>query len=536
MIIVLLAGLVFGMGLIFYGQYILSENLKYLVDIKFRQALSRYAQNRYMGVLSGGVFMVVTQSAVATNLILLGMIRASLIKLSQSLPVIIGFNICSSLILILLLLINIKSFILIMIGVTGLMYTLLQQSKLKHISGCLLGIGLLFLGIFGLKDALAPFVGTDTYLLVSNWVGDGYLLMLVIGIFVSCIVQSSFTSIVLLIPFAHIGIVGLGESIMYVYGANLGTALLNLVFARNMNGSIKQLSVYFSIYNILGGLIFIPLFYVEYLFHVPLVQSLVSSATDDMNMRIAYVFFTFNLIPGLLLLHVNKPITNLLNKYWPESDEERLSKPKFIHKDALKESSSALTLIQLEQQRLIEIFCHEIDALRSSERHNLNDLEDSFRNLFMCVHNAIHNLTQKRELSSDELNRLNLLMAVNHQIESTQNLLSLILNQLKTLERSPHGKHFYQSCIEGIDTVILLLNDLASEFGEEDYLFFTTITSEEGNGIKAVRQNYVNQTEMPFSTEQKLEMLAITNYSESLMRLLNQLGVGLNKLNELNHR
>jgi phosphate:Na+ symporter len=235
-----IGALVAGLGLFFVGLNFLTEHLKMLSGRRLRERIATWTKRPLMGVLWGGVFIAITQSTAATMFILVSMLRAGMVTVAQSLPMIIGVNVAAGLI-VLILVFDIKVAILFLLGLAGIVYTRDKARGLRAAAGAVFGISLLFFGLNTMQAGVAPLAETEWFESALQWTKGSYLLGFAIGVGLSFLVQSSLAVVVLTIALQQSGLFSLSESIMIVYGGNVGSSVLSLVLSASMSGQSKQI-------------------------------------------------------------------------------------------------------------------------------------------------------------------------------------------------------------------------------------------------------------------------------------------------------
>ncbi len=129
-----IASLLAGLGLFFVGLYFLTEHLKMLSGRRLRNRISAWTRSPFMGVLWGCVFIAITQSTAATMFILIGMMRSGMMTVRQSLPIIIGLNVGTG-IVVLILVIDLKVAVLFLLGIAGIVYTNDRARAFRTVAG-----------------------------------------------------------------------------------------------------------------------------------------------------------------------------------------------------------------------------------------------------------------------------------------------------------------------------------------------------------------------------------------------------------------
>ena len=513
-----IGSLLAGLGLFFVGLHFLSEHLKLLSGRRLRDRISAWTRNPFLGLLWGGVFIAITQSTAASLFILVGMMRSGMMTVRQSLPIIIGLNMVAG-IVVLILVIDIKVAILFLLGIAGIIYTNDKARALRTVAGAVFGISMLFLGLTTMQEGVEPLAQTAWFEGLLQWSRGSYLLGFAIGAVLCFFVQSSLAIVVLTIAFQKAGLFSLAESIMVVYGANVGASLLAIVLSSSLSGQSKQIAMYQTAYNFVGAIILIPAFYLEIHRDVPLIKALTEWITTSDGGQIATVNLLFNALPGVALFLTLGPSVKLLKRFWPETPEEQASKPKYIHDRASEDPDSALDLIELEQVRLVEFLSVAFDTQRDeSSRSKLPVYQEAFKILGGVIRETISNVSTHRRLSSETYERLNSLLNFQHSLEAASEAIGALSKEFQTLRQSPYGARFVNSAIEGLDAIVLTLQEFARERSEEDALLLAAITSEDGNGIKGVRSAYLAE-ESGLDDSQRMQLLAAANLCERLIWL-----------------
>ncbi len=521
---VLVAGsLLAGLGLFFVGLYFLTEHLKMLSGRRLRERIATWTKQPLLGVLWGGVFIAIAQSTAATMFILVSMLRSGMMSVRQGLPTIIGVNMGAGAI-VLILVFDIKIAILFLLGITGIIYTNDKAQALRTVAGAIFGISLLFLGLNTMQEGVAPLSQTEWFEGMLQWTQGSYLVGFAIGAVLSFIAQSSLAIVVLAIAFQETGLFSLGESIMVVYGANVGSSFLTLVLSSRLSGESKQIAMYQTGYNFIGAIILLPAFYIEIYGGVPLIKALTEAITQDGAGQIAVVNLLFNAIPGVALLILLTPSVRILARIWPETIEEQASKSKYLHDRATEDPESALCLIELEQSHLVELLANSFSAMRNRADHTkLSAYQEAFKTLGGSIREAMSDLGTRHQLCEQAYDRLNKLLGVQDSLESANDLVGRLRKDFKVLEQSQLGARFVSSAVEGLDAILLTLIDLAKKRSTEDATLLHMMTSEDGKGISSVRSAYLaEESELDLSNRMKL--LVAANHCERLIWLFGSLG------------
>ena len=520
MMISVIASLLAGLGLFFVGLHFLTEHLKMLSGRRLRERIAALTKHPLQGVFWGGILIAVTQSTAATTFILIGMLRSGMMKVRQSLPIIIGINMLGG-IIVLVLVFDVKIGVFFLLGLTGFLYTNYKSRGLRTIAGAAFGIAMLFLGLNTMQTGVAPLTNAPWFEGALQWTRGSYVLGFLIGATLSFLVQSSLAVVVLTIALEQAGLFSLSEAIMIVYGANAGSSFLTLVLSSNLSGQSKQIAMFQTAYNFLGVLILIPLFYLEVLGFVPLIKAATEMMSDYGGTQIAIVNLIFNAVPGVVLFMGLSLNVRLLQRFWPETIEEQISKPKYLHDYATHDPETALQLIGLEQIRLIEILSNAFGTMREgADRSQLTAYHEAFKTLSGIIRDAISELSSCR-LSTDAYEQLDRVLNLQYSLETASDEINNLGEKLQNLRTTAFGARFAKVAVEGVDAILLMLIDVARERSIQHADLLNAITSEDGIG--RVRKAYLAE-ESELEKEGRWQLLSASNHCERLIWLFGELG------------
>jgi phosphate:Na+ symporter len=211
--------------------------------------------------------------------------------------------------------------------------------------------------------------------------------------------------------------------------------------------------------------------------------------------------------------------------FWPESPEEQASKPRYLHDQATEDPDTALDLIELEQTRLLELFSDSFSIMREQTNiaPRLDALKDAFDTLSGTIRETITDLTALHRLSLDAYNRLDCILNIQHSMEAAAAEIHGLGLEFHDLRQTEAGKRFARSAIEGLDFILMVLTDVVKNGEKEDAAMLATMTSEDGNGIAAVRSAYLAE-ESGLDKTERMKLLAAANHCERLIWLFREIG------------
>jgi len=258
----LIFGLMGGLGLFLFGMKIMSEGLQKIAGSRMRKILSALTSNRIVGTLVGIAVTAMVQSSSATTVMVVGFVNAGLMSLVQSIGVILGANIGTT-VTAQLIAFKITKYALPAIGIGAGFKLFTKNQKWSYFGEILLGFGLLFFGLSVMKHAFDPLKTSDEFRQLFMIVGDNHLIGVMIGAVLTMIVQSSSATIGITIALATSGILSFDASVALILGENIGTTITANLAAIGTNLAARRTAFAHFLFNSLGVcymLLFFPFF------------------------------------------------------------------------------------------------------------------------------------------------------------------------------------------------------------------------------------------------------------------------------------
>lgn len=517
-----------GLGLFFFALQFLSHNLRLLAGYSLRTRVAKLTASPLTGFGVGAMMITVTQSAAASVFLMVGLVRAGMMNLQQAQPVILGVSVGAG-ITVLFLTIDIQMAVLLLIGASGIFYAYGNASAVR-IASVALGIGLLFLGLQIMREGAADLQLQPWFQTAIEITRGQPMLAFLIGAVLTIVVQSSVAVTVVMIAFQQADLFEETEAIMFVYGANVGSSVLTYLLASGLTGVARQVALYLVGFNFLAALILVPLLYVETSFGIPLAATLVTGVSDDPGTQAAVAYLVFNSIPVPFLFLSLSGSAKVLARIAPETVNEQHSKPKFLDGKLPKEAGLAFRLIELEQARLINPLKSALDAMRPDRTGPaLDDALEAFDNLEGTVNNAVDVVTSSTNLAADDYDQLDAIQKVQGNLIAARQAMMGLATEIAYLRKNAPDLFFPDAMVEGLDTVLHVLADVAESREADDITMLNQMTSDDGNGIKSVRAAYL-AGEDAVAPADRTHLLAAANYCERLIWLSSEICSGYDQL------
>ena len=306
-----------------FGMSTMTDGLEKLSSGRLESILERLTSNVWKGVLLGALVTGLIQSSAATTVMCVGFVNAGIMKLRQTVGIIMGANIGTTVTAQLLRLGDLSSDqplllllkpatlgpILAVIGI--FFYMFLRGGRKKIIGQIILGLGLLFIGMKTLEGAVAPLQGLPEFQELFVAFSNPFLGVLV-GALVTALIQSSSASMGILQAMTSTGVVTFHIAIPLIMGQNIGTCVTALLSGIGASKNAKRTACIHLLFNVIGTLFFLVLLYgCNALFHF-------SFWTAQMDRgSIANLHLAFNVGCTLLLLPFNGLLVTLVERLIP---------------------------------------------------------------------------------------------------------------------------------------------------------------------------------------------------------------------------
>lgn len=251
--------LIGSLGLFLYGMKIMSEGIQKAAGERLRSILSAMTRNRVMGVLTGFLITSIVQSSSATTVMVVSFVNAGLLTLVESIGVIMGANIGTTITAWIISLLGFKvKMVSVAIPLIGIGFPLLfsKKDKLKSLAEFLIGFGILFIGLDFLRAAVPDLKSNPEALaFLQNLTGMGpwsTLIFIGIGTLLTIVVQSSSAAMALTLVLCNNGWIDFQSGAAIVLGENIGTTITANLASIVGNIHAKRAAIFHTLFNVIG--------------------------------------------------------------------------------------------------------------------------------------------------------------------------------------------------------------------------------------------------------------------------------------------
>ena len=344
-VITLLGGLAFFL----YGMEVMSGGLERMAGGKLEHSLRRMTSNPLKSLALGAGITIAIQSSSALTVMLVGLVNSGIMNISQTVGVIMGSNVGTTLTAWLLSMVGLEtnnvwlkllkpenfSLVFALVGIIMIMMS--KSSKKKDIGSILVGFAVLMYGMKLMSNAVSPLADMPEFAnLLTAF--ENPILGVIIGAVFTGIIQSSAASVGILQALALTGSITFGMALPIIMGQNIGTCVTALISSIGVNRNAKKVSVIHISFNLIGTVVFMILYYgLDAIFHF----SFTDLPIDALG--IAVVHSIFNIATTAMLLPFSKTLVWIANTVLRDKQDTTVAPTELIDERLLATPSIAIS-------------------------------------------------------------------------------------------------------------------------------------------------------------------------------------------------
>lgn len=438
--------LIGAVGLFIYGMKVMSEAIQKLAGARFRKVLSAMTATRFYGVLSGFGITAVLQSSSATTVMMISFVNAGLISLVESIPLIMGANLGTTITAWLVSILGIGRFSITALSLPLIAFSLpllfFARERGRHYGEALLGFAIILLGLSFMREAIPPIESSQSlleFMARFDYIGDSYwqslgasLVFVVIGVIAAGLLQTSSAATALTLVLVSGGWISFPLGAAIVLGENIGTTISTNLAAVVANVHAKRAARFHLLFNLIGALWLLAIFPFFLDFIVFLSLWLFGDSPIDnpamMPLGLSLFHTSFNLINLLLLIGFVPALARLSEKLvTARSDEEEIYSLEYISRglmatpelsimEARKELVKFSELIR-KSYKYIPLLITEMEEKRLRRYvQRLEKYEDISDRMEIEISNYLGNINQSN-LSLESTRRVRAMLQVANYLE-----------------------------------------------------------------------------------------------------------------------
>jgi phosphate:Na+ symporter len=420
-------GLLGGLSLFLYGMERMSDALKNVAGEKMKDILAVLSNNRVMGLITGAIVTAVIQSSSVTTVMLVGFVSAGLMSLSQTVGVILGADIGTT-ITAQIVAFKVTKYALLLLAVGFGMLFISKREHIQQYGYMIMGLGMIFFGMGVMSDAMHPLRTYQPFIDLMANMSNPILGILVAAIF-TALVQSSSASMGVVIVLAMQGLITLEAGIALALGANIGTCVTAGLASLGKPREAVRVATSHVLFKIIGVLIMLPLIgpfakFVVYISPSP-AEGLtgLEAAASVLPRQVANAHTLFNVGIAVLFLPFIAYFARFVFWLVPDKPIEEIEEvqPKYLSEMLFHTPSLALDAARHEMKRMgkrVDLMNSAMmPAVLTGNKESLLALREMYKEVDILHKHLVTYLAKVSQLKLNEFQTnkfINLMTAVNN--------------------------------------------------------------------------------------------------------------------------
>ncbi|MEM1058290.1 MAG: Na/Pi symporter [Verrucomicrobiota bacterium] len=513
-----------GLSFFFTGLAGVKNNLRQLTGRRFRVVMAKLTDRPVLAAAWGFGFGAVTQSATAVSFILSGLVSTGLIDVRRALPVIAASNL-GTVILVYLATIDMELVILWLVGLTGVSIAFGAKGKALSVMGAMFGVGVLFFGLDMMKISFSDLPNHGAFSWMMSMSNEHDLYIFLLGIALRSIIQSSSAIAVVAVTMAKSGLISYEHSVLLVLGTGPGVAVATWLLSRKLEGVGKQIVMYQAFVNFVCGCSLAVVGSALIYTHQPFDQWVQNTPVHRVDQMVSTSYLLLQSCNFLLGIALASVAPKWLERFFPTTLEQDLSKPRHLPHQSANDPESALYFIEREQQRYFDYLPQLLDCgrrrLEGKVESHRADIKGGLLTLGSEIGSTIEDIAAQ-QIPRDTLDLLLTLERRQGLLDSmTENVFNLVNADLES-SQNPELRSVYIAFVEGFDTMLLNARDAAVERDPEDIKLLLATTSDRGEMLERLRNSFYEDGLLDHSPQDKASLFYVSMIFERLVWLLHK--------------
>lgn len=340
--------LIGSLGFLLYGMHLMSDGVQKSAGEKLQRALARITGNPIIGVCTGLLVTMIIQSSGATTVMVISFINAGLLTLAQSVGVIFGANIGTTITAWIVALFGfnfkISAFAIPIFGL-GFFLTIVKDFHVKNIGEAVMGFALLFLGLSGLSDVFSFDASRLSFISkMQSWGVFSIILGVIIGTAITALMHSSSAFSAIVITMAFNGIITWEIACAMTLGSNIGSTIDAILASFGSTANARRSALIHVMFNVFGTTLAL-------IFFKPFIRLIVwITPSQNIAIQISMLHTIFKTLNTLILLPLSKQLIRLSHFIIKDDQNGSLG---YYHLDfqvSIGKESIAMHIIRLEKE------------------------------------------------------------------------------------------------------------------------------------------------------------------------------------------
>lgn len=358
-IVVAVLTLLAGIGVFLVACSMMSANLEAAGSNKLKELFSKTSDNKWLGVGIGALGTAAIQSSGATTVMVIGFVNVGILTLQQAATIIFGANIGTTITGQIVALgmfgkgtLSTTVIFSAFAGVGAFLMTFAKKQKWKTIGGILAGFGMLFIGLNMMSSSMESFAEDAAVINFLAGINNIFLLVL-IGVLLTAIVQSSSVVTSVAITMVVAGLISIDQGIYLTMGSNIGSCVVALIASMSGGVNAKRTAGIHLIFNTIGVILFLIIIWLITIIsrgNLTMGEVFVSLFPSAPQLQLAMFHTVFNIFTVLAMLPFVNVLVNVVEHIIPDAkeDDEHAAKLKYLDDNMLRTPVIAVDQLKKE--------------------------------------------------------------------------------------------------------------------------------------------------------------------------------------------
>lgn len=443
-----------GLGLFLFGMRVMSESIEKVAGAKLRQILEQLTTNRFTGILVGVIFTAIIQSSSACTVMVVSFVNSGLMNLYQAAGVIFGANIGTT---VTSLLVSFKlekiAPVILLVGVIVVMFC--KKQKITKFGEIIVGFGILFMGLSTMSGAMSGMKDSEAVLNMFASLTNPILAVL-LGTFLTAVIQSSSVTVSIMVLMANQGLLGLDMCMFIILGCNIGACTSALLASLTGKKDAKRAASIHLIFNIIGTLLVFILFILDV---DQVVALLAKIAHNDAGRIVAYAHIAIKLFQVIIMSPFIGAIVKMTYIFVPGDDK------KIGYRDSHQLKYIGEKVVFNPATAVVEVI-KELDRVASLASENLNRAMNALITLDEGEIEEVYEVEENIDFLSHSIT--DYLVKINQTTLPIEDLKSLgsLFHVVNDIERiGDHAENIADAARRRIDSGVSFSKEAQAELG-----------------------------------------------------------------------
>jgi phosphate:Na+ symporter len=509
-------GLIGGLALFLYGMERMSDALRNVAGEKMKDILEMLSGNRIMGLITGALVTAVIQSSSVTTVMLVGFVTANLMSLSQTIGVILGADIGTT-ITAQIIAFKVTKYALLLLAIGFGMLFISKKEIIQQYGYIVMGLGMIFFGMGVMSDAMNPLRSYQPFIDLMANMSNPILGILVAAVF-TALIQSSSAAMGVVIVLAMQGLITLEAGISLALGANIGTCVTAGLASIGKPREAVRVAMSHILFKILGVMIILPFIgpFAQLVVHISPspAEGLtgMEAIASVLPRQVANAHTIFNVGIAVLFLPFVTQFARFVFWLVPDKPIEEIEEiqPKYLSEMLFHTPSLALDAARHEIKRMgkrVDIMNSAmIQAVLTGDKSSLQEIRDMYKEVDILHKHLVTYLARVSQLKLNEYqtHKLTNLMAAVNDLDHIGDVMEVNMVELG-LRRIEKGFKISGPTQKVINTIHVVVSDALKAalraIVEDDKEYARRVISMKEDIARLIKQADLHQAERLISED-----------------------------------